>query len=78
MGPVDVVHIVKYICNFKRADTHRLTEGIIIEVFKTSTFYFPMFRRGSVAFNCDGNNVMRIADATHNICNIEHQFWLIG
>ena len=47
MGPVDVVHIVKYICNFKRGDTHRLTEGILIEVFKLLYFIFRCFGGGA-------------------------------
>ena len=33
MSPVDVVHIVKYICNFKRGATHRLD---------VSSFFLPI------------------------------------
>ena len=49
VGPVDVIH--EQIIRLKRDDTHRLTEGLLVEVLITTAFNFTLFRRRCMAFN---------------------------
>ena len=73
MGPVDVIDVFEYIGNMKRDNTHRIVEGLLVEMCICSTLDFTLSWRRCRTFDNHRYQVVPVTNAASDISDMAQQ-----
>ena len=73
MGPVYVIDVFEHIGDMKRDNSHCIAESLVVEMFIYSALDFPLSWRRCRTFNDHIYQVMPVANAASDICDMAQQ-----